>query len=317
MAPNTRPRQDVIVVPPPAAEGLDDPTQLGDADVALLEEPTDPPAAAVAMPPPLPPRSGAAEVLALPGPDSEFERYAPALAEPEPAFEVAGSAWATALSGVGQAGAAAPELRPSAEPRPVPEVRQRNAPPRPAPPVIPPVAGHPGVPPALAPNPRGAAPMSAPPFGPAAADVPEELSFSAGPPSIADDLFGASAPSSTFVSGERQVVIHTREGQALRGSLRDVDLESAALPLETKGGTVRLPVDRLRAVFFMVPIGAPLPEPRGRKAKVVFEDGRPVSGLVADYRHDDPGFFLAPLETRGRTERIYVYRDAIRSISFA
>ena len=144
---------------------------------------------------------------------------------------------------------------------------------------------------------------------------PDEPTFAPGPPSIAEDLYGG-AVLRPRVSGERQVVLHTREGQALRGSLRDAELDGPILPLETRGGTVRVPVDRIRAVCFIVPIGDPLPEPQGRQARVVFEDGRPVAGLVAEYRHEATGFFLMPLDGRGRTERIFVYRDAIRSIQF-
>lgn len=147
-------------------------------------------------------------------------------------------------------------------------------------------------------------------------DVDEGLSLAAGVPAVAEAPFdGAPAPSPVVV-GEKQVVIHSCEGQTLRGSLRDVNLEGPTLPLETRGGTVRLAVDRMRAVFFVVPIGEPLPEPRGRKVRVVFEDGRQVTGLVEGHSVTDSGFFLVPTESRGRTERIYVYRKATREVGF-
>lgn len=254
-------------------------------------------------PPPLP---GAAEhpeadalrvdeIPALPGPAPDFDRYAPApLDDPEPGeFEGAGSAWSAVLAGARREGA--PE---------------RATPPRPPPPQLAPVAPPPGVPPALAPV--GSAPGPATPVGPIAGG-PGDRSLPAMP---ADDGPDGAASRTTFVAGERSVVLHTREGQALRGSLRDAELAAPTLALETRGGTVRIPVARVRAVFFVVPVGAPLPAPRGRMARVVFEDGRPVNGLVTGFHPEAPGFFLMPVDPRGRTERIFIYREGIRSITF-
>ena len=154
-------------------------------------------------------------------------------------------------------------------------------------------------PPLPPPLPSGAA--ASPPVAP---DPP----FQAGP-----DPF---APSPSFVSGDHRVVLHTVEGQVLRGSLANADLGDLELPLlQPNGAVARIPAAQVKAIFFMLPAGERPPAAAGTRLRVVFGDGRQVSGLSPDYSVDSTGFFVLPLDSRTNTARVWVYRAAVRQIT--
>jgi hypothetical protein len=158
-------------------------------------------------------------------------------------------------------------------------------------------------PPAKAAEPPPAPPqldLSAPPGVPGAKEQP-----------LAVDA-GASA---SFVAGEHRVVVHTIEGQVLRGSLVDVDLDSAEVPLGGGGGIQLIPSSRIKAIFFMLLPGGKPPPPEGKKVRVTFRDGRQVAGFSADYDEGHAGFFMVPADSRTNTGRIWVYREATRQVS--
>ena len=123
---------------------------------------------------------------------------------------------------------------------------------------------------------------------------------------------GASA---SFVAGEHRVVVHTVEGQVLRGSLVDVDLDSAEVPLGGGGGVQLIPASRIKAIFFMLLPGGNPPPPEGKKVRVTFRDGRQVAGFSGDYDERHTGFFMIPADSRTNTGRIWVYRNATRQVS--
>lgn len=126
---------------------------------------------------------------------------------------------------------------------------------------------------------------------------------------------GGQAPS--FVLGEHRVVVHTLEGQVLRGTIADVDLDAPSLPLVTAAGGAPQPIaaSRVKAIFFMLLPGGKPPAPEGRRVRVTFRDGRQVAGYSPDYQPEAVGFFMVPADTRTNTGRIWVYREAVKQVS--
>jgi len=112
------------------------------------------------------------------------------------------------------------------------------------------------------------------------------------------------------------VVIHTLEGVQKRGTVRNVDLSSYAIELLLPdGGREMLDTKLIKAVFFMVPIGQPVPKPEGAPIAVTLQDGRQLKGQSPDYQPGGAGFFLYPSDQRSRAGRIYIYASAVREIS--
>ncbi|MEI6224129.1 MAG: hypothetical protein WCS72_05220 [Deltaproteobacteria bacterium] len=148
-----------------------------------------------------------------------------------------------------------------------------------------------------------------PPASPALAPPAEEEPH----PTPEPDPFAASL---SFVSGDHRVVLHTVEGQVLRGSIANADLADAELPLmQPNGAVARVPAEHVKAVFFMLPTGDRPPPAAGTRVRVTFADGRQISGLSPDYSPDSLGFFVLPLDTRTNTARVWVYRGSARQIT--
>ena len=81
------------------------------------------------------------------------------------------------------------------------------------------------------------------------------------------------------------------------------------------GGTEALPRERVKALFFMLAPGARAPSTEGDKVRVTFKDGRQVAGFSKDHRGQTSGFFVVPADNRTNTERIFIFRHAVQSIS--
>jgi hypothetical protein len=127
------------------------------------------------------------------------------------------------------------------------------------------------------------------------------------------DPFDASP---SFVSGEHRIVLHTVEGQVLRGAIANADLGDPELPMiQPNGAVARVPASQVKAIFFMLQAGQRPPEASGTRLRVTFGDGRQVSGVSPDYSPSSSGFFVLPLDARTNTARVWVYRAAIRQIS--
>jgi len=124
------------------------------------------------------------------------------------------------------------------------------------------------------------------------------------------------AASPSFVSGEHRIVLHTVEGQVLRGSIANADLEDSELPLiQPNGAVARVPAGNVKAIFFMLPAGEQPPQASGTRVQITFGDGRQISGFAPDYSAESGGFFVLPLDARTNTARVWVYRAAIRQMS--
>jgi hypothetical protein len=140
------------------------------------------------------------------------------------------------------------------------------------------------------------------------------------PPPAADPARAAApdpfAPSPSFVSGDHRIVLHTVEGQVLRGSIANADLSDPELPLiQPSGAVARIPAEQVKAIFFMLSAGERTPAAAGTRVRVTFGDGRQISGLSPDYSPDSTGFFVLPLDGRTNTARVWVYRAAVRQIA--
>jgi hypothetical protein len=297
-------------------------TPFDEAEIVSLEEIviTPPPPMAEALAPPLPPPAGAG--VADPGPPFVAPPVlVPAPAEPpaepwvvrgaEALADAAGAAWAPRED---EPPAASAEPAPWAEPAAAVGQPHEERFPEPAPELLAPppfrTRGDPSQP---------SSPVARPGDAPAghlslsADEVATPLSDLAVPPASGEASWGSAT---TFVSGEHRVVLHTVEGQVVRGTIVDSDLVDAEVALHVPGGDVqRLPASRLKAVFFMLAPGESPPSALGTKVRVTFGDGRQLAGMSPDYAPGAVGFFVVPAESRTNTGRIWVYRDAIRQIS--
>lgn len=161
------------------------------------------------------------------------------------------------------------------------------------------------------PPPLGAASL-APPLPPPA--PPQVLPPPVpGPPEPA--LRDPFAPSPSFVPGEHRIVLHTVEGQVLRGSLANADLDDDEIPLiQPNGAVARIPAVQVKAVFFMLAPGARVGTGSGTRVRVTFGDGRQLAGLSPGYDPGSRGFFVLPLDDRTHTARVWVYRAATRQV---
>jgi hypothetical protein len=233
-------------------------------------------------PPPLPPPDPAYEAVVVEVPEEEAIPEIPAdeVEEVVEAVGVATVSWVDDDAGDGDVVPLDALLV-----TPPPSQASSLAPPLPPPP------------PALHPP-----PMPHPVADAASADPPPEV-----------DPFAASP---SFVTGEHRIVLHTVEGQVLRGSLANADLEDAELPMiQPNGAVARVPAGHVKAIFFMLPSGERPPQGVGTRVRITFSDGRQVSGIAPDYSAASAGFFVLPLDARTNTARVWVYRAAIRQIS--
>ncbi len=154
----------------------------------------------------------------------------------------------------------------------------------------------------------------APELAPVAQPKPEQGDSLGGQSKFGD---GTQMLSGTFVQGEHRVVIHTVEGQVMRGKMRDIDLMSDSLPLELQSGgsTQSIPVKRIKAIFFLISPEMKRPPSHGEKVRVSFPDGREVVGFSNDHKSSDPGFFVTPADARTNTARIYVFRWSVVAVT--
>ncbi|HEY8207693.1 MAG TPA: hypothetical protein VIG99_09445 [Myxococcaceae bacterium] len=300
--------------PPPPAAAMDDDDVSVDVDLAA----TDP--NLVPLPAPAPPPPPAEATLPDVEIDTSMEDEAPAPAqaeEPEEEIELTESMEAT---GEVVADESSEDIVGDVSYTPMPPV-PAHRPPQPA---ARPPAFDPATTQASTANPlrRAAAAASSdaattlvsPPLR---SDQVPTLVVGDGPPK--KDAFGDGRDilSPSFLEGEHRVIIHTVEGQVKRGVIRNVDLMDQAIPLEQQAGfpPERIPIGRVKAIFFMTQAGVRLPAPSGEKIRVTFRDGRQVAGFSNDYKASDLGFFMVPADTRTNTARIYVFRSSVQAIA--
>jgi hypothetical protein len=147
---------------------------------------------------------------------------------------------------------------------------------------------------------------------------PEELLASSedlrAPARIAEVPLTSLQPS--WIDGEHRVVVHTDSGQVKRGTIRDADLLEETIALVPPAGHApeRIPIEGVKAIFFMLPTGCQPPALSGTKLRITFKDGRQLAGFAHDYSPRDAGFFVVPADNRTYTARVFVYRASVQSV---
>jgi hypothetical protein len=151
--------------------------------------------------------------------------------------------------------------------------------------------------------------------------VVEEGILDEAPMQIDESEFDPSKPSRAAAApaklpGERRVILHMVEGSVKRGSVIDIDLGAASVQLHSQTGLAEsIPRDRVKAIFFMLATGAPAPAIEGSKLRITFTDGRTLVGYTNHYDPQATGFFIIPADARTNTDRIYVFKSAVRSVA--
>jgi hypothetical protein len=95
-----------------------------------------------------------------------------------------------------------------------------------------------------------------------------------------------------------------------------VDLSASSFPLLPQGGrsAVQVPAAEVKAIFFMLGPGEKLAPAGGAPIRVIFLDGRSIEG-TRDSGDAPKGFFLVPSDAaRTSTRRVFVVRDATKSV---
>lgn len=114
------------------------------------------------------------------------------------------------------------------------------------------------------------------------------------------------------VQGEHRVIVHLVDGQVRRGTLRD-QLLDGTVTLHAPTGPEAVPLERTRAIFFLLPPGTTGPAPAGQRVRITFHDGRQVVGFSNDVTAGGALFSLIPAEQPSNTSRIVVMRHAVRA----
>ncbi|KFA93322.1 hypothetical protein Q664_09650 [Archangium violaceum Cb vi76] len=221
---------------------------------------------------------------------------------------------------------AAPVIAPPPPPAPVAAAPVARSAPLPVKPPAPPMASRVAAPP---PAPAAAVATPRAPATASAAPVTAQVMVPGAPPPrptlntlpavrSSPSASAVMAPVNAFIEGEHRVIIHTVEGQVKRGAIRDVDLLDEVIPLEQQTGFApeRIPVSRVKAIFFMLATGSRPPQSEGQqKVRVTFTDGRQVAGFSDDYTNPGQGFFVIPADMRTNTSRIFIYRASVQAVA--
>ena len=145
----------------------------------------------------------------------------------------------------------------------------------------------------------------------------DEAAVESSPMTAAEEERAEIPVPTSYVRGTHRVVIHTADGQVKRGTVSDLALDAGEVLLtcQTGGAAESVPVEHVKAIFFMLSAGESPPQPEGKKVRVTFRDGRQVAGYSVDYAPERVGFFMVPADARTHTARIWVYRTAVRQVS--
>jgi len=127
-----------------------------------------------------------------------------------------------------------------------------------------------------------------------------------------------------------RVVARYTDGRMLKGTTHDFAPLKTQFHLSESGNvaaqTTRVNLAELKAVFFVRTFeGDPqhvadneVAEARGqgRRVRVTFNDGEVVAGFTMGFSDDKPGFFLIPADPACNNARVFVVRQAVRSVEW-
>jgi len=126
------------------------------------------------------------------------------------------------------------------------------------------------------------------------------------------------------------VVVHFKEGTIKKGYTRNFaffrehfDLTEVDALTREERGTVRIPLEDLKAVFYVKDF-AGKPDYRtdseaerigfGDRLEVTFHDNETLVGYTPNYKEETNGFILYPADEKANNEIIAVIRSATRSV---
>lgn len=129
-------------------------------------------------------------------------------------------------------------------------------------------------------------------------------------------------------SDMNKVVVHTVDGEVIKGFTADFSRERPTFLLSTEEDNVRInqtiELNRLKAVFFVKSFSGNFLHKTlhtfddagcyGKKVMVKFKDGERFYGRVEVLRPDDSGFFIYPLDEESNTIRAFVIKDFVVDI---
>ncbi len=122
------------------------------------------------------------------------------------------------------------------------------------------------------------------------------------------------------LTGPRRVTVHFKDGVSRRGTIQPFDIDADTIRLDAQAGSHALDEDlvtlALKAIFLLLPRGAPYPPKAGTPVRVVLIDDRELEGTSPDYDPRKKAFTLFPKIDRGKIERIIVFNDAVKNIWF-
>ncbi|MCL2012905.1 MAG: hypothetical protein FWG75_08990 [Cystobacterineae bacterium] len=156
---------------------------------------------------------------------------------------------------------------------------------------------------------------SAPPPEPQHSAPPPELQHSAPPPELQLTVPPELSPEFQ-IQGLHEVVLYTMSGTVKRGTFQNADLSQPSVPLQTPDETEHIPVEHIKAVYFLKPGDSaphPFPPSTGSFWKVTFNDGRRVEGQLSEPQ-GAAGFFLVPKQRKTSASCLYINRSAIREM---
>lgn len=125
-----------------------------------------------------------------------------------------------------------------------------------------------------------------------------------------------------------KVVVHTVNGEILKGYTGDFSKDRPAFLLTTEDNNIRInqkvELKDLKAVFFVKSFEGNFLHKTlhtfddltgyGKKVMLKFRDGERFYGRVEVLRPDDPGFFIYPLDGESNTIRAFVLKDFITDV---
>ena len=127
------------------------------------------------------------------------------------------------------------------------------------------------------------------------------------------------------------VVVHSRDGQLLKGHTTAFSGENLAFVVQPMAGGpegITVELATLKAVFFVKDFagdstyaeikafssgGTYLP---GTRMEVAMFDGEMLVGTVESYRPEGHGFFLVPADTKSNNLRCFVVAGSVKRASF-
>jgi hypothetical protein len=127
-----------------------------------------------------------------------------------------------------------------------------------------------------------------------------------------------------------RVVARFTDGRMLKGTTHDFAPLKTQFHVYESGNvaaqTTRVNLTELKAVFFVRTFEGDaghvtdneVAEARGqgRRVRVTFYDGEVVAGFTMGFSEDKPGFFLIPADAACNNARVFVVRQAVRSIEW-